>query len=528
MVKKLAGIIGWIGTALVFAAVAIRFLRPEWDRFAYWGAWAGLVCVLLYTFTQWREIASGFSRRQTRMGTLTITSIAIVLGILAAINYIGTRQTKRWDLTASNEFTLSDQTVNVLKRLNAPLAIKVFEKTSEMQRFRDALAEYEHQSKHVSIEYADADKKAALARQYQVTNYGTVVLEYQGRVERVVGSAEQDLTNGIIKVISGTQRRVYFVQGHGERDINSSERSGYGTIKSALERENYGVDKLVLIQQGQVPDDAAIVVVAGPKNDLLAPEVDALKRYLAKGGKLMVMLDPPDTTKTAPLANIEGLLHDWGFQIGTNVVVDASGMGQMIGADAATPVAASYPSHPITDRFGSYLTAYPVSRSMGPVTGGINGHTPSTFIETSARSWAETDIDGLMKTGEVKFDEGKDQKGPVSIAAAVSASPADAAAAAPASADQAHKTTETRVVALGDSDFVANAYINVQGNRDMFMNILGWLSQQENLISIRPRESSDRRITLTADQGRRMAWFALLIIPGLIIALGIYTWWRRR
>ena len=275
MVKKLAGIIGWLGTALVFAAVAIRFLRPEWDRVAYWGAWAGLVCVLVYTLTQWREIAGAFSRRQTRMGTLTITSIAIVLGILVALNYIGTRQTKRWDLTASNEFTLSDQTVNVLKRLNAPLAIKVFEKTSEMQRFRDALAEYEHQSTHVSIEYADADKKAALARQYQVTNYGTVVLEYQGRVERVVGSAEQDLTNGIIKVISGTQRRVYFVQGHGERDINSSERSGYGTIKSALERENYGVDKLVLIQQGQVPEDAAIVVVAGPKNDLLAPEVDA-------------------------------------------------------------------------------------------------------------------------------------------------------------------------------------------------------------------------------------------------------------
>ena len=193
----------------------------------------------------------------------------------------------------------------------------------------------------------------------------------------------------------------------------------------------------------------------------------------------------------------------------------------MIGADAAA--GGRQLSSPHHRRFGYLVSRQPFG---GPITGGVAA-TPS-HSSKPAPQLGETDIDGLMKTGEVKFDEGKDQKGPVSIAAAVSASPADAAAAAPATADQAQKTTETRVVALGDSDFVANAYINGQGNRDMFMNILGWLSQQENLISIRPREPSDRRITLTADQGRRLAWFALLIIPGLIIALGIYTWWRRR
>lgn len=526
MVKTLAGIVGWLGTALVCAAVAIRFLRPEWDRYAYWGAWAGLVCVLLYTLSQWRDIAGAFGRRQTRLGTITFVSVAAVLGILVAINFIGTKQSKRWDLTENSQFSLSDQTVAVLQKLDAPLAIRAFEKASELARFKDRLAEYEQVSRNVTVEYVDADRKPAVARQYQVQSYGTVVFEYKGRVERVVGSSEQDLTNGIIKVVTGTQKKIYFVQGHGERDISSTERAGYSAIKSALERENYGVDRLVLVQQGQVPADAAMVVVAGPRNDLLAPEAEALKTYLGRGGKAMIMLDPPDSAKAAPLAAIEGLLHDWGFQVGTNVVVDASGLGQVIGADAATPVAASYPVHPITERFGNYLTAYPLTRSVQPVSGGVNGHAPQTFIETSPRSWAETDIDGLMKTGEVKFDEGKDRNGPVSIAAAVAASAAGPTPPPPADKDQ--KAAETRVVAMGDSDFAANAYINVQGNRDMFMNAVGWLAQQENLISIRPREPGDRRITLTADQGRRLAWLALLIIPGAIIALGVFIWWRRR
>ena len=282
----------------------------------------------------------------------------------------------------------------------------------------------------------------------------------------------------------------------------------------------------MLIQQGQVPDDATAVIVAGPRTDLLPPEVSALKAYLAKGGKLMVMLDPPDTAKAAPLANIEGLLRDWGFDIGNNIVVDASGLGQIIGAGAETPVAATYPPHPITEKFGGVLTAYPLARSIGPLKGGANGHTPESFIQTSPRSWGESDIDGLMKTGEVKFDEGKDLKGPVSIAAAVSAPVAAPPAPAPANKDQ--KKADTRVLAIGDSDFVANAYISVQGNRDLFMNAVGWMVQQENLIAIRPREASDRRLTMTATDTRLVFFLAIFGIPGAILGMGIYTWWRRR
>jgi ABC-type uncharacterized transport system involved in gliding motility auxiliary subunit len=524
MVKRIGSIIGWVGTALVFAAVAIRFLRPEWDRYAYWGAWAGLVCVLAYTLSQWRDIVGAFRRRQTRLGTLTVASIAIVLGILIAINWLGTRQSKRWDLTKTGEYTLADQTSTVLRKLDAPLQVHVFEKSQEMQRFKDRLAEYAGASRKVSIEYVDPDLKPTVARQYQVQSYGTVVFEYKGRTERVVGDTEQDLTNGIIKVVSGEKKKIYFTQGHGERDPNSSERAGYGSIKSALERENYGVDRLALVQAGAVPDDATALVIAGPTSDLLAPELAAIQAYLAKGGKLMLLVDPPAASKDAPLPAIEGLAKEWGVQLGRDIIVDASGLGQLIGSSWDTPVAVSYPQHPITERFDT-LTAFPLARSVSTVTGGAAGVTAQPFVETGQRSWAESDIDSVAAKGGPKLEEAKgDRRGPISVGAAVSR----AVKTPPQPAAAGAKTAETRLVVMGDSDFAANVAINISGNRDLFMNAVGWLTQQENLISIRPKEPGDSRLTLTNDQARRIGWLALFILPVAILALGVNTWWRRR
>src|SRR5262249_23807713 len=273
----------------------------------------------------------------------------------------------------------------------------------------------------------------------------------------------------------------------GEKDTGSSERDGYNTIAAALGRENYTVDKLVIAQQGSVPDDAAVVIVAGPRTDYFQPEIDALKKYLDKGGKLLLELDPPERPDSPPLTNLAALAHDWGVEVGSNVVVDVSGMGRLIGTDASVPIAANYPSHPITQRF-NFITAFPLAREVSPVSGGVNGHTAQGFIETSPRSWAETDIKGLLTTGEVTLDENKgDKKGPITIGAAVSAPLASAPAPKPGDDPNAPKP-ETRVVVLGDSDYASNGILGVQGNRDLFLNIVGWLSQQENLISIRPKE----------------------------------------
>src|SRR5262249_1745390 len=153
-------------------------------------------------------------------------------------------------------------------KLDSPLQIQIFVQETEFPRYQDRLKEYEYVSKKISTEYIDPDKKPAIAKQNQIQQYGTIIFNYKGRTERVTSEPEQDVTNGIIKVVTGQQRKVYFKQGHGERDNASSDPAGYGTIAAALGRENYTVDKLVIAQQGKIPDDAAVVVVAGPKTDL--------------------------------------------------------------------------------------------------------------------------------------------------------------------------------------------------------------------------------------------------------------------
>jgi ABC-type uncharacterized transport system involved in gliding motility auxiliary subunit len=528
MLNRMLNILGWVGLGLVLAALAISRV-PVLDRYGTYVkplAIAGLVCVLAYTLSQWRDIVRAFGGRQARYGTLAGVSLLIVLGILVAINYIGKSQNKRWDLTANRQFSLSDQTKNVVGKLDSPLQIRVFAKEPDFDTYRDRLKEYEYVSKRVSTEYIDPDKKPTIAKQHQIQQYGTIVFEYKGRSERVTSDSEQDLTNGIIKVVSGEQKKIYFTQGHGERDPTSSERDVYSAIADALKAENYGVEKLVIAQQGAVPDDASLVIVAGPRIDFFPNEIAALKTYVEKAGKLMLELDPPDKPDSPPLTNLVALARDWGVEVGNDVVVDVSGMGRLIGTDASVPVVANYPSHPITERF-NYMTAFPLARSVSPVSGGVNGRTAQTFAETSPRSWAETDIKALLTSGEVKLDEARDRKGPVSIGAVVAAS-TGAAEPAKAGEDADAKKPETRVAVVGDSDFAANGGLGIQGNRDLFMNAVGWLSQQENLISIRPKEADDRRITLTATQQNNITWLALLVVPGFIFGSGVYTWWRRR
>ena len=285
----------------------------------------------------------------------------------------------------------------------------------------------------------------------------------------------------------------------------------------------------MLAQQAAVPDDAAVVVVAGPKTDFFAPEVDALKNYLTRAASCCSSSTRLTKPTARPLTNLIALAHDWGIEVGNNIVVDVSGMGRLTSAPTrrcrSRP---AIPSHPITEHF-QLITAFPLARSMTPVQGGVNGHTAQAFVETSG---AQLGRDRYQEPGRPtsrrKMDDKGDKKGPVTLAAAVSGPASKPAPAKDGQAGRQRRSAETRLVAFGDSDFAANAALGIQGNRDLFMNTVGWLSQQENLISIRPKEADDRRITLTAQQESIIFCLSLLIVPGLVLLAGVQTWWRRR
>jgi ABC-type uncharacterized transport system involved in gliding motility auxiliary subunit len=526
MLQRILSILGWIGTAFVLAAVAIRVLRPEWDQYAEWAAWGGLALVVLYTLGQWREIVEYFRRRNARYGAIATVGVLVALAITVAVNYIAARQNKRWDLTANQQNSLAEQTVKVLQSLDAPVKFTAFERQNNMERFRGRLEAYRYNSPQVTVDYIDPDVRPTQAQEAGIQSYGTVVVEYMGKKELVTSDTEQDLTNALIKVMSTMERKVYYLQGHGEREPNKTERDGYSAVSGSLRKDNYMVERLVLAQMKDVPDDATVVLIAGPTSDILPTEAEALRRYLARAGKLMVMLDPPIGGNAAPLPNLEAILKEWGITPGRNVVVDVSGATN----DPSIAVAATYPLHAITERFAT-LTIYPLARSIEIVEGGVNGRVPQRIVETTRGSWAESNLGSLTGESGVSMDEATgDQPGPVALAVAVSA-PVEGAAAAAAPATPATGEPlkpENRIVVFGDSDFPSNAYGGVPGNVNLFANTISWLAQQENLIAIRPTEAADRRVTMTPRQQTMVAIMSVFLIPGLVFAAGIFTWWRRR
>jgi ABC-type uncharacterized transport system involved in gliding motility auxiliary subunit len=533
MVKRLLGVLSYVGMLLVFGALAVRFLRPEWDQYAVYAAWTGLALVVLYTLGQWREIVAHFQQRNARYGALAGVGVLVVLGILIAVNYLSTRRNTRWDLTANRQYSLSDQTVKLVQGLMGPVKFTVFDQEVNFDRFRPRLESYRYNSSQVQIEYVDAERYPLRARQLNIDTIPTVVIEYMGRTERVSTDSEQDLTNALIKLLNPTERKVYFLSGHGEKDPANSDRVGYSAIGDALKRDNYQFDKLVLAQTNEIPVDATTIVVAGPTTDLLEQEVPILQEYLAKrSGKLLVMLDPSENFKQpTSMPRLTGLLKEWGVNATDTVVVDLSGRTSV----ATVPVSAPpYPSHAITDGFG-LITMFPLVRAMTPATDAPENRAGVSFIQTAPRSWAETNLPSLEDPAKLNAEpEQGDVAGPVSIAVATAVRPPDekpdatkASNPPDAAADQAPKP-ETRVAAIGDSDFAANAYVGIEGNRDLFMNTVNWLAQQENLIAIRPREAADRRITLTANTATGMFWISIVVIPAIVLGAGVFTWWRRR
>ena len=524
--KRLMGFLGWFGVALVAAAVVIRFTQPEWIEWSQRLAIAGLVVTLIYTLGQWRDIARSFGGRNVKYGSIAAGSVVVFLGILVGINWIASRQNKRWDVTETKQFELSDQSKKVMTSLTKPVYARVFHSTGDVQRLRDRMAEYQYLSPQLKVEFYDVEKQPLEAQKYEIQQFGTIVFEYEGRREKTTSDREQDITNALIKVVEGKAKKVYFLQGHGERDLAGSTQTGYSQIAEALKSDNFETAPLALAQEGTIPADATLLVIAGPTSDLLPGELEQVKAYLGRAGKVMLLIDAPSQDGSPNVPGLIALAKDWGIDVGNNVVLDASGMGRAIGAGPEVPLAMSYPPHAVTDGF-RIMTAFPLSRSVTPVEGGTGGHTAQSLVMTSPRSWAEGDVKALFVTRQPKPGEASDKAGPISMAAAVTGAATATPPPAPGEPADGPKP-EARLIVVGDADFGSNNFVGLQGNKDLFLNMANWLAQQENLIAIRAKDPEDRRIQLTEDQSSRIFWISLLVIPLAFIGIGVRVWWKRR
>lgn len=462
-----------------------------------------------------KDQVTGRGGRRILAGTNFVIYTVVGIAILVALNfYVNKYFSKRWDLTPNKKFSLSPQTDKILKNLDRDVTIYDFERQGGTESHHDLLDNYDAQSPRVSVQYVDPDRQPALAKQYEVRSYGTIVVASGARHFQAQTTDEEGVTTALIRLLKG-QKTVYFIQGHGERDLASNERGGYSQLKKEFEDENYQVKPLVLLQKMSIPVDCSILVIAGPHTEYLPQETDVISQYVSGGGRLMMLLDPG-----VKLPNLSKLLADWNVTLRNDLVIDENPLARIAGAEPSMPLIIRYGASPIVEPLTRTATLFPLTRSFVIGKDAKPDVTDESLCETTEASFGVADFNPKMQS--VSYRPDKDYKGPLTVAVSGSLN------APGAPEDGEKKKSGGRFVAFGTSTMADNAYLGFGGNRDLIMNAVNWLAAEEDMISVRPKPPENQRLQLNEQQMRRILYLGVLGIPLLIIVLGISVWWGRR
>jgi ABC-type uncharacterized transport system involved in gliding motility auxiliary subunit len=504
MIRRILDWGGYVGLVVLAAAVIVPFIRPEWVRFRWTLIIAGVLLVVASLLARVEDFRGLAGRRTVRYGVNTAVAVILVLGATVIVQALSFRHSARWDLTEAKRFSLSPQTVQLLGSLKTDVNAVAFYRGDQPGKrvAEDLLKQYARYSNgKLTWRSVDPDREPGLARRYGIESYGTIVLETKAKSEKVLDAEEEKLTNGLVKVTREGKRAVYVIQGHGEHELTNTERPGFSEAKSAMEKANYDVKPLVLARAGKVPDDAVVVLLPGPRNDLFAPELEALDAYLKRGGKLLAMVNPFQN---------EGLkkhLVKYGFQLDDDLVVEQNPIGRIFGIGPEVPIVQQYDSHPITRDMSGITTLFPLTRSITALKTPPQGVHVQPIARTSADSWGETNRADLNRG--VAQPDPQDPKGPLTVAAVAT-------------------IEKARIVVYGTSNLAANQFLNVQGNRDFFLNTVSWLAEEEDQISIRPKDVKQTPVFMSSNQAQVVFLLPVVVLPALIIVGGIVAVVRRR
>lgn len=518
---------GWLGLVCVLAAGALVLFVPWLKRLEYALLIAGVVLIVAGLLLNGGKLRGVLGHRATRYGAGAGVMIVLALGIVVFANALSMRHSTRWDLTENRRNTLSPQTIQLLRALKAPVqAIAFFRSDTPGKRTaEDLLNQYtSHSGGTFTWRLEDTDKAPGLAREYGVETYGTVVLkstDQPPKIEKVLDAEEEKLTNALVKITRSGKRVVYVVKGHGEREVGNSDRGGFSQAKDQMEKANYEVKEVLLARDGKVADDASLVIVAGPRTDLFPQELDALDAYIARGGKVLFMATP---------FQAEGLakyLQKYGVMLDDDVVIELNPIGQLFGVGPLVPIINQYESHPITKDLAGVMTLFPLTRSVEASKAPPKGVNLTPLARTSTQSWGETDK-SVFQRGEAKPDPGE-KTGPLPVAVVATIEPQGLSKGdGKSDGSDDKKTAKSRIVVVGTADFASNQFLGAQGNRDFFLNVVSWLAEQEDLISIRAKDTRQNPIILTSAQSNLVLWLPLFVLPGAVLLCGIAVVVHRR
>ncbi len=478
-------------------------------------------------FSSLRTFLATPSRKQ--WATVAILDLLIVSG-LVGLQTLSIRHNLRWDFTPTQTLSLSKQTKSLLADLDKDALLTLFFGGSPdaYQRYEDVLKRFRAENAAFQYRILHRDRNVGLARQYGATHYGTAVLEYDGQQKLLPGAGEKTITEALFQFLREEQKTIYFVGGHGEKDPRSGQpQLGYSEAAAALRNENFVVRPVFLARTERVPEDAALVVVSGPQTDLLPDELERLGRYLSAGGSLLFMLDP----LSAP--NLTAFLARYGVRLTQDVIYDPQ--NSLFGGDALSPLVSLYNTSVEIVKDFAVSTIFPLSRSVEPADPlPSNVLSAQPFCRTGPGAWARFRAGAESPQGAVDFEGTQARPGPISLAvAATMRRDPPTNGNPPATRGDLVAEPGARLVVYGDSDFASNARLSLLGNRDLFLNTVQWLVQDEQFITERPRDASLQRkistLVLTTEQTRQLFLLTVVAEPGVILLLGLLvSLYRRR
>jgi hypothetical protein len=438
---------------------------------------------------------------------LACVGVALLLATITGVAYV---HDIRWDFSPGSRFTISDHGLGVLRALDQPIKITGFIRTQDARNvvLKDLLWQASRETKMITYSVVDVNRNPTLAAKMGVDTYGSSVVENGARRAEFSMPNEQSLISAIIHV-TRPPKKVYTLTGHGECDTaNTDRRRGCSLMKMALSNELYHVADLRLLDGSGVPEDADVVIVAGPDGDLTVPDIEALGAYMDSGGNLLLLVDPFTSPRLSSLLATRGIL------LGDDVVMDPD--NRLGGGEVFTSA--------ITQRNDRHAVTYGLDalpmfsgyRSIQARPDEDAGERSEWLLRSGSNSWASHDPE-VMHGKRAQFVAGRDINGPLTVGLEFVKQFDD-------------ERGRARTMVYGDSEFVSNRYLDYLGNRDLLINSVDWLAKEDQLIAPRAKEKTPgvEVFFVTAAQQQHLFRSAVLFQPGLFLGIGILVFaWRR-
>ena len=523
----LSAIIAVAGAAALLLGLILLLFIPELQGSAFIVMVIGSVFLLVSLMVSFTTVRHSITGRRGRYGTNTAIMIAaaVTLGILSFV-FVELINIGRLDLTATRQFTLAPQSLDILKDLSEPVRVTAFfvpnDPRQELFRIdsENRLNEFEHRSgNQLEYRFVDPDREPTLANRYRISEYPTIVFEGQesGRQHRLTAPRfeERDFASALL-IVTGVERKlIFYLTGHGERDFQDRElgsHEGFGLAISGMLGDNYNIGPLSLVQTSEIPGNPAAIVIAGPTRDLNSQEYQVVSDYLRDGGRLLLLLepDPPQTFKD--------LLASWAVDVVEGTVVD---LGSSLSGQPQTPLIQRAQYN--TNEPVSAITSL-VEQSYFPGTASFVPSFPPEEMPATITQYPvalTTVLSCITLDVDISDCPNRDFGARVPALAVEGIAPLGEEP----NLDVAYTS---KIIVFGDVDFATNFHINSVGNRDLILNSLNWLTEDFTLASVRPKAITSRELVVTGREMQIIRALSWLVLPFLMATFAGIAWWRRR